>query len=89
MPNSLTSNPWVIDTPGAAILFAGDVYIEHMEWSQYQAAATCTVQDRFGKVIWQPGPASDLEEVRTGKVEKVHGISVPTLSSGKLWVYFK
>lgn len=89
MANNLTSNPWVIDTPGASLLFAGDIYVEHFEWSTYAAGATCVVQDRFGKTIWQPTAASDQQEVRSSKVDKVHGIAVPTLTSGKLFVYFK
>jgi len=89
MANSLTTNPWVIDTPGAAILFAGDIYLDHFEWSGYLAGASCVVQDRFGKTVWNPAPAQDLEEVRSGKVDKIHGLVVPTLTNGQVRVYIR
>ena len=89
MANSLTTNPWVIDTPGAAILFAGDVYLDHLEWTAYVAGASVVVQDRFGKTVWNPAPAADLEEVRTGKMDKIHGIAVTTLTSGQVRAYIR
>lgn len=91
MANNLTSNPWVIDTPGAALLFAGDVYVEHFEFAGYAAQGNqVIVQDRFGKNVWLATGAADLEEVRSGKVDKIHGISVPTLQGGGiLRVYFR
>lgn len=91
MPNSLTSNPWVIDTASAALLFAGDIYVEHFEFALYAAQGNqCLVQDRFGKTVWAATGASDLEEVRSSKVDKIHGLSVSTLAGGGvLRVYFK
>lgn len=91
MANNLTSNPWVIDTPGAALLFAGDVYVEHFEFAGYAAQGNqVQVTDRFGKVVWLATGAGDLSEVRSAKVDKVHGIGCPTLQgAGQLRVYFK
>jgi hypothetical protein len=91
MANSLTTNPWVIDTAGAAILFNGDVYVKHFEFAGYSAQfSAVSVQDRFGKVIWSATGAQDLTEVRSGDVGWVHGIAVPTLeNSGILRIYFK
>jgi hypothetical protein len=87
--NSLTTNPWILNTPGAAILYLSDVYVDHMEWTGYVAGASCSVQDRFGKTIWAPTPAGDLEEVRTGKMDKVHGIALITLTSGTVTVHIR
>jgi hypothetical protein len=89
MANSLTTNPWVLDTPGATILYVTDIKVRHFEWSGYAASATCAVQDRFGKVIWNPIFATDLEEVRSAAVGWVHGIAMVTLTSGQVRVYFE
>lgn len=91
MANSLTSNPWVIDTAGAALLFAGDVFVEHFEFVSYAAQGNkAIIQDRFGKSIWVATGAADLEEVRSGKVDKVHGIAVTQLDGGGVVrIYFR
>lgn len=89
MANSLTTNPWYFDTAGGGVLFLGDIYVDHFEWSGYSAGATCVVQDRFGKVIWNPGPAADGEEVRSGKTDKFHGINIATLTSGQVRAYIR
>lgn len=91
MANSITTNPWVVDTPSATILFQGNVKVKHMEYSLYTAQGSqCIVNDRNGKVIWSATGASDLEEVRSGNVGWVEGIAVPTLeNSGILRVYFE
>ena len=91
MANSLTTNPWVIDTASAALLYATNVKVLHFEFVGYAAyGSLCQVQDRFGKVIWQASGAQDLEEVRSGPVGWVHGIAVPVLDNGGvLRVYFQ
>jgi len=80
----------VIDTPGAAILFNTDAEVRHFEFSDYAVVGSnCQVADRFGSIIWSADGADDLEEVRSGPVGWVHGISVPTLENGGvLRVYF-
>lgn len=90
MANQLGSNPWVIDTPGPALLFATNVKAAHFEFSQYAADTdNVIVVDRFGKEVWAANGNVDLSPVESFTVEWIHGISVPTLSSGKLRVYFK
>ena len=91
MANNLTSNPWVIDTPGVTVLFKTDVFVEHMEFVDYSVQGSqCVVQDRFGKTVWKALGAADLEEVRSGKIGEIYGLVVPTLqNSGILRVYFK
>ena len=89
MANNLASTPWVIDTTSAVILFSPDVKIRHMEWSGYGAGNTCSVQDRFTKVIWNPTPATDLSEVRSGGVGWVYGIGTVTITGGQLRIYLE
>ncbi len=90
MANSMTTNPWVVDTAGASILFTPDVEVRHFEYTGYAAqGSNVTVQDRFGKNIWVGLGAADQEEVRSGPIGWVHGISVPTLQNGGiLRIYF-
>jgi len=90
MANSFGSNPWVIDTASAALLCATDIKVNHFEFAGYASQGNqCLVQDRFGKTIWAAFGAADLEEVRSGKVGEVYGLSVSTLQgAGVLRVYF-
>lgn len=90
MANSLGSNPWVIDTPGATILCSTEVKVNHFEFAKYAAQNNvCTIQDRNGKAIWDVTGAGDFEEVRSGKVGWVQGIAVVTLQgNGVCRIYF-
>lgn len=91
MANYTGGNPWRVDTPGAAIICNTDVKINHFEFSGYAAQGNqCIVQDRFGHTVWQATGAADLEEVRSGRVGEVYGLSVPTLAGGGvLLIYFE
>lgn len=90
MANQLGTNPWVIDTPGAAVLFSTDVKSAHFEWTNYTATTdVCVVKDRFGKIIWSVTADSDLGLVESYKIHWVHGIAVTSLTSGVLRVYFE
>lgn len=90
MANQLGSNPWVIDTPGASVLYKSDVKNAHFEWANYTSQADqVQVTDRFGKIIWSATGQDDLSLVESFTCEWVYGIAVPTLTSGVLRVYFK
>jgi len=90
MSNIITQNPAIIDTPGATVFFPKGCKLKHMEWSGYLAGATCVVNNGLGNLVWNPDPASDLEEVRTAAIGWVDtGLIVPTLTSGKLLVFFE
>ena len=90
MANQLGSNPWVIDTPGVAILYQTDVKNAHFEWSDYASQADqVQVKDRFGKIVWSSTGRSDLSLVESFTCEWLYGFAVSTLTAGVLRVYFK
>lgn len=94
MANDFSRNPWVIDTAfsakPAAITPLTSVMIDHFEFCDYTLDTdSVTVQDFTGGVLWDDNGASDLRTIRSGTVGNVRGILVPTLSSGKLLVFFK
>lgn len=90
MANSLGSNPWVIDTPGSAILYATDVKNAHFEWSDYGSQGDqVQVQDRFGKIVWSATGKGDISLVESFTCEWLYGFACTVLTSGRLRVYFK
>lgn len=83
MANNLTSNPWVIDTAGAATLYVTDIFVEHFVFTGYSTAGNqVVVQDRFGKTVWVGIGDSLLEDIQSTKIVYMHGIAVPTLQGG-------
>lgn len=90
MANRLTENPFVIDTAGATVLFKGNINVDYFEFSGYALDTdNVIVNDNSGNLVWQENGASDLRNVRSGHVGWIQGLTVPTLSSGKLLVFFK
>lgn len=90
MANQLGSNPWVVDTPGVSVLFAGNIKSAHFEWSDYTSQADqVQVADRFGKIIWSATGQNDLSLVESFTIEWIYGFAVPTLTAGVLRLYFK
>lgn len=90
MANSLTTNPWVLDTPGGGILYRPDVASCHFEWAMYASQADrVALQDRFGKVIWEASGKSDLSLVESFTIEWVHGINLTILTAGRVRLYFE
>lgn len=90
MANALAGNPAVIDTAGAAVLFQTNLQIIQFEFIDYALDTDqVTVQDRFGRLLWRANGAADLSPVRSGKIGYVTGLAVPTLSAGKLFIWFE
>jgi len=88
--NQLASLPWVIDTASANVLFTGKIFVRHFEFAGYAAGTdTVVVQDINSRPVWQADGKTDLDPVLSYKVGWIKGIKVPTLSSGKLYVYIK
>jgi hypothetical protein len=80
----------VVDTPGVQVLFATDIRNAHFEFTSYAAASDrVSVQDRFGNLVWETTGRTDLSTVVSFTVEWIYGLKVPTLTSGKLFMYFK
>jgi hypothetical protein len=88
--NDLTSNPWVVDTASATVIFKHNIKVRHMEYSLYGAQPNqCIVKDQTGKVVWSATGAADLSEVRSGNIGWINGLAVPTLDGGGiLRLYF-
>ena len=87
--NSLTTNPFVIDTPGDAILYNYDIHAAHFEWAMYTSQADhVEIKDRFGKVVWEASGKSDLSLVESFTLEWLHGLAVSQLTAGRVRVFF-
>jgi len=88
--NQLAGNPWVLDgTNLGTVLISTWIKVEHFEFSGYAANTDKVVlADRNGNIVWQGTAASDLEEVRSGKVGWINGLQELTHTSGKALVYY-
>jgi hypothetical protein len=95
MANDLSGRQWHLDTPTAygnvgALLWPGNIVVEHFEWSNYNAASQqAIVKDRNGKIVWSATSAADFEEVRSAKVGWVNGLVLDTLTAGIVTVYVR
>ena len=89
MANQLGSNPWVLDTAGAAILYNTDIKAAHFEWEGAANGNTIQVKDRFGKIIWAAVWATGQSLVESFTIEWIHGLALTVLDGGILRVYFK
>lgn len=89
MANDVTGNPWVLDTPGAGLVWTGNVKIANAELAGYAADAdNAILKDAAGRVVAVLNGSVDLQTVRTGKIAWVNGgLAIPTLTSGKVYVY--
>jgi hypothetical protein len=69
MANDISTNPWTLDTVTTGTIWPSNVYVDHFEMIDY-TLDTDTVQLRngSGKVVWEANGASDLQEVRSGRV---------------------
>jgi len=93
MANDLQSWPWIIDTPGPGVLFSGLWAIKNIRWVSPGAIAghQAIVTDAEGRLIWE-SVAAGSNHVESEWMESfypVRGIIVPTLSSGRLYIYVR
>lgn len=98
MANDLDQNPLVYDTVVAA---AATTVTEHLlitairlvdSANDWEDGDAWIVQDQFGKPVWEhrltaPGAVADLQTSFSPPLA-VHGLAVPTLASGKVYIYF-
>jgi hypothetical protein len=91
MANDLTSNPWVIDTPGAGVISDLKLYVKGVRWIEATTAGhIAEIQDKNGKTKWR-SVASAANYVEADMIENIvkwDGIKVPTLGSGKLYIEY-
>lgn len=88
MANDLTGRPWVVDTPGATVLWRSWIKAENIEFSGYAADTdTAVVQDMHGKEVAQFNGAADLSPQFSSKLGWFQGLIVPTLTAGKIKIF--
>lgn len=87
MSNQLSNNPWMIDTPGTAVIYSMWIKSIQFEFIYTAAGDNVTVQDSLGNLVWQATGTTNSEVQRSGKVGPILGLKVPTLSAGKLLMY--
>jgi len=89
MANQTTANPWVIDTPGAAVLYEGPNRIKGVRWvGATTAGHAAEITDTAGTVRWSSVAqgANNVEIDEVDERQPYTGIKVPTLGSGKLHI---
>jgi len=91
--NDLSSNPWVIDTPGTALLTSMQVFVKGIRWIEGTTAGhLAEIQDKNGKVKWRSVIAG-INPVESDLIENIpgwwDGMKVPTLQSGKLYISYE
>ncbi len=90
MPNDIAGRPWVLDTatPGVPV-WRSWMEVEHFEFSGYAAQGNkCILRDMNGRLVWNATGAADLEEVRSGKVEKIQGLIPDTIEGGGICIVY-
>ena len=93
MPNSLTQNPWVVDTASATAILTSWAEVRSIQWiGATSSGHEAVVQDQGGRVFWRrlsQGSNQNFETEFQGKNGRlVNGLLVPTLTSGTLYITF-
>lgn len=89
MPNDLTGNPLIIDTPGATVLY-GQIKVKSIRWvGATTAGHVVEIQEPDGDVLWR-SLASGANHVEADLIERWwhDGFKVPTLGSGVLYIEY-
>lgn len=87
MANKLTTNPWYVDTPG--VLTTKAFKVHHFEFVRPAAAGDSAVLvNRVGNYAWT-GVADIINElVKSQVVGWVDGLTLQSLTSGSVLIYF-
>ena len=87
----MTGSPLIIDAAGPGVLLTGKIDPYLIRWVSPSAAAghLCVVQDGSGMEKWASvaNGANYVEADHLGPESVWMGLIVPTLSSGKLYIY--
>ena len=90
MSNVLTQSPWLVDTAAATILGTGRHRIVGIRWMGGTTAGhQCIITDRNGKVVFEGIAAAANHNDESNIPFEVDGISVTTLGSGRVYIYFE
>ena len=85
MADDLTSNPWVIDTTGAKA--SGELRIDRISWKNATTLNhTVLIVDAAGKTIFEDFASGATYNVSYPIGRVYTGLTVSTLSSGKLYI---
>jgi hypothetical protein len=81
--NDISGRPWILGTATPATpVWKGWINVEHFEYVAYAAQGdTVVLKDVNGKIVWSAKGASDLEEVRSGKVGWINGLIPDTITT--------
>lgn len=93
MANQLSGNPWVIDTAAATVLLDTWADIRLIRWVGAGVIGDeCSVTDQNSRVIFSSFAATakykDEVSFEDRQGLSVNGLIVPTLASGKVYIYF-
>jgi hypothetical protein len=89
MSNDVTRSPLIFDTAGSTIYNPGGAAIKLVRWvGGTTAGHTVVIQDASGRVLWTAVATGD-NYTEQSLLETVwpEGFKVPTLASGKVYVY--
>lgn len=94
MANELRDHVWFVDTAGAANITNETVLVQDIRWVGSTTAGHAAVIEngRSGVVVWESVNtlgANEVQESHDLNLRLVEGFSVPTLSSGRLYIYGK
>lgn len=90
MANDLKGSPFKIDTAG--VIFAGPIFITQMVWQEPAAAEDdLVVLDANGRTLWDEnayigGAGVSIEQDINHPCK---GITVDTIDSGTLYIYYR
>jgi len=86
---NILKNPMVIDTPSGSVIYAQEIIVQAFRWVSPAAVAghQCVVQDKNGIPVWESvASGANYEDVDHLEFS-FFGLIVPTLASGKLYIY--
>lgn len=89
MANDLTSIPWIIDTAAATILTNDRIRVKAVHWVGATAAGhQVIVQNNVGRELFRADAfgANNVDRLLIEDDWRL-GFKVPTLDSGKLYIY--
>jgi hypothetical protein len=95
MANDITKWPLVIDTASGTAVLTSSLRIKKIRWVNATTAGhQASIQDQNGNIFWESiaSGANYVEESDFSTEEShrpvLYGLKVPTLGSGKLYLYF-
>lgn len=92
MANDITGNPYILDTATDSVSPTGAFHEIYMvRWTSGSVADAISLQDAAGKVKWSATGtiANNVDYSYFQPALAMNGLKIPTLGSGKVYVYAK